>query len=269
MRQQAISLALGLAAVHPASAAPCLLQAEAEAVAPERALDGDTVLLDDGREVRLAGIVAPKAPLGQSAEAWPFDLASRTALQRATADRVMELRLAGRSPDRYGRLVGYLAEIEAADHAGVTSALLAAGLARVIADAGGRDCEATLRAAERQAADARLGLWSDPYYEIRNAADGAALAAEAGRFVVAEGRVASVRIASRRAYVNFGARWRGALSLTLSEAALRKLGGFATLGAVAGARLRVRGVVEVGRGPTIFVSEAAQIEPIPDAGLKR
>ncbi|WP_261401703.1 hypothetical protein [Chenggangzhangella methanolivorans] len=55
------------------------------------------------------------------------------------------------------------------------------------------------------------------------------------------------------------------LSLTLSEAALRRFGGFDGLGVAAGARVRARGVLEMRAGPTIRVSELAQVERL-DAG---
>jgi micrococcal nuclease len=256
-----------LAAVGPARAAPCALAAAAEAVAVERAVDGDTLALDDGREVRLAGVAAPKPPLGADAAAWPLHDAARRALEDAAAGRVLELRPVAASPDRHGRVVGHLTEIQDRDHAALAAGLLARGMLRVAADPAGRDCRATLAAAEDAAIRARLGLWSDPYYEVRDARNGAAFAALSGRFVVAEGRVASVRTSSGRAYVNFGRRWRGALSLSLSEAALRKLGGFEGLGIRSGARLRARRVVELRLGPTIYVTDPAQIEPLD--GRKR
>ncbi|RXF72766.1 thermonuclease family protein [Hansschlegelia zhihuaiae] len=258
---------LAALAAAPAHAAPCSLAAAPEAVAVERALDGDTVRLDDGREVRLAGVAAPKAPLGTRDDDWPIAAAAREALEAQAGGRVLELRLASASPDRHGRAVGYLAEIDERDHAGLAVRLLALGHLRVLADAAGRDCGATLAQAESAALGARLGLWSDPYYEVRNAHDGAALASLSGRFVVAEGRVASVRTSAGRAYVNFGRRWREALSLSLSEAALRKLGGFERLGVRSGMLVRARGVVEIRRGPVIYVTDAAQVESLD--GRKR
>ena len=86
--------------------------------------------------------------------------------------------------------------------------------------------------------------------------------------------MASLRTSAGRAYVNFGTRWRGALSLSLSEAALRKLGGFEALGVEVGALVRARGVLETRPGPTIYVTEPGQVErieaePIGGAGRKR
>ena len=250
---------LALTLASGAAAAPCALGDALETVALERAVDGDTVELDDGRTVRLAGVAAPKPPLGETGP-WPLGAAARQALEGAAAGKVMELRPAAPKPDRHGRIVAWLSPIEAADQAGIATDLLARGLLRLSADATGRGCGATLRSAESLAIGARLGLWSDPYYAIRDASDGTTLAADAGRFVVAEGRVASVRTSAGRAYVNFGARWRDALSLTLSEGTLKRLGGFKELRLEAGARVRARGVVELRSGPVIYVSEAAQVE---------
>jgi len=242
---------------------PCSLAARAEPVQVRRAIDGDTVLLDDGREVRLAAVAAPKTPLGADPRAWPLDAGARAALDAALSGRTVELRLSGRSPDRYGRLRGFLTEIGAADQAGVATDLLARGFLRWAAD--NSDCAATLRAAEERARAARLGLWAEAYYEVRDAADGKAVASAEGRFVVAEGRVASVRTAAGRLYVNFGRRWRDALSLTVSEATLRRLGGIQALDLRPGARLRARGVVEARQGPIIEVTSSEQIERLDEA----
>ena len=264
LRPLAVASLLGAVYAPQAMAAPCTLGGAAETVAVERAIDGDTLALDDGRTVRLAGVEAPKAPLGVKSSDWPLESASRDALQQAAAGKVMELRPASVSPDRRGRVLAYLTEIESQDHAGLGVFLLARGMVRVAGDSAGRDCRATLAEAEGRAVVSRLGLWSEPYYAVQDASHGAAFAALDGRFVVAEGRVASARTAAGRAYVNFGRRWRGALSLTLAEAALRRFGGFEGLGVTAGARIRARGVVEMRGGPLIRVTEAAQIERLDD-----
>lgn len=253
------SAALGLAPVG-ASATPCALAGRAETVAIEQAVDGDTLRLDDGRLVRLAGVAAPKAPLGRKPADWPVGEASRAAIEQAAAGKVLELREVAGSPDRHGRIVGQLSGIDAQDHASLAVELLERGLVRVSGESSGRDCRATLAEAEAKAVGARLGLWSEPYYEVRSATDGQALVALSGRFVVAEGRVASLRTSAGRAYVNFGARWRSALSLSFSEATLRRLGGFKGLGIEAGASLRARGVVEGRLGPMIYVTDASQIQ---------
>ena len=262
-----VALALCLA-VHPSLAAPCVLSAKAESVRVARALDGDTLALADGRTVRLAGILAPKAPLGASDADWPLADATAAALQALVADRPFALRPALPNLDRHGRIVGYLSAEGAEEPAGLSADLVARGLARVAADRAGRDCRATLLAAEGSARRARLGLWANTYYEVRDASDGDALAGSVGRFEIAEGRVASVRTVDGRLYVNFGRRWRDALALVLTEAVAKRLGGAEALGLARGARLRVRGMIERRLGPTIAVTEAAQIERLGLAGVR-
>lgn len=250
-----------LLAAQSAEAAPCTLRVAPETVAAARAVDGDTVALQDGREVRLAGITAPKPPLGTVSKVWPMDAEAKSLLDDKVVGRMLSFRAAG-DPDRHGRLVGYLAEPGEADHAGVAVWLLQRGFARAAADRAGRDCGATLLAAEAPARRERLGLWAHPYYEVRDAVDGSRLGSDAGRFEIVEGRVDSVRTLAGRTYVNFGRRWRDALALTMSGTALKRLGGLAALRIERGARLRVRGVVEQRLGPTIAIEESAQIERI-------
>lgn len=266
--RRAAALLLACAPAPVLAAAPCRLDAAPETVVALRAIDGDTLALADGREARLAGVIAPKPPLSvPPGGVWPQAEEARAALDRAAAGRALAFRPADK-PDRHGRLVGYVAAPASSDHAAVATALLEQGRLRVDASRAGRGCDATLRAAEASARRQSLGLWAHSYYEVRRAADGASFSAD-GRFEVAEGRVASVRTSGGRVYVNFGRRWRDALSLSISEPALRRLGGRTALGLDPGAWLRVRGVVLRGAGgPTIRIDEAAQIERIAEPGAE-
>ena len=52
-------------------------------------VDGDTLVLDDVRQVRLVGIQAPKLPLGRPGfEAWPLGEKSKAALEALVLGRV-------------------------------------------------------------------------------------------------------------------------------------------------------------------------------------
>jgi len=53
-------------------------------------IDGDTVKLDNGREVRLVGIQAPKLPLGRRGfTAWPLADEAKAKLEALTAERLV------------------------------------------------------------------------------------------------------------------------------------------------------------------------------------
>ena len=65
-------------------------------------IDGDTLELDDGRQVRLVGIQAPKLPLGRTGfEAWPLAEEAKTALSEFTLGQRVGLGYGGRRIDRH------------------------------------------------------------------------------------------------------------------------------------------------------------------------
>ena len=113
---------------RPAPALPANLTPEEVARATE-IVDGDTLVLEDGRQVRLVGIQAPKLPLGRSGfEPWPLADEAKAALAELALGRELRLAYGGRKTDRHGRA---LAHLETADGLWVQGALLGAGLARV------------------------------------------------------------------------------------------------------------------------------------------
>jgi len=91
--------------------------------------DGDSLVLADGRAVRLIGINAPE--LGKDgAPDEPLARAARAELERLVAGKRVRLALDEEHRDRYGR---WLAHITLPDGAGVAERLLEQGLACVIA----------------------------------------------------------------------------------------------------------------------------------------
>ncbi len=241
-----------------------------------RVPDGRSLLLDDGREVRLAGIEVP-LPTAPGREP-PEGDASATAATAATAGLdalaagdTVALREAAAGPDRYGRLVAYAYVLRDDDRLFVQGEMLAAGLARV----GDRDftraCLASLLEQEAAARAAKLGLWADPYYEVLHAETPADVLAHRGRFALVEGTVVSVRGSGATIYVNFGRRWSEGFTVTVPK---RNERNFAAAGidlnGLTGRRVRVRGFVESrGAGGTAGAPsiEAARPEQIETGGL--
>ena len=79
-------------------------------------VDGDTLVLSDGRQVRLVGIQAPKLPLGRpNFPTWPLAEEAKAALAALALGRELKLVYTGRPGDRHGR---QLAHIYAAGAAG-------------------------------------------------------------------------------------------------------------------------------------------------------
>ena len=224
--------------------------------------DGRSFTLDDGREIRLAGIEAPLLPgPGEAGTRAKAGLAARATLESIIAGQNVELRQNDMPADRYGRTTAFVYVSGGALPESVAHEMLARGFARVSAHVGERPCADELLARERAARQAKLGLWGEPYYVIVSAESGAELVAESGHFILAEGKVWSVRESGGTIYVNFGRQWSQALTVTILKRNERM---FAAAGLepkrLENRSVRVRGWVEERNGPRIEVTRPEQIE---------
>ena len=237
---------------------------------PERALadggqavvtgivDGDTVLLDDGREVRLVGIQAPKLPLGRrNFRKWPLADRARSALEGLTLGRTVFLAYGGRRVDRHGR---QLAHLTLDDGSWVQHILLSRGLARVYSFPDNRALVAEMLVAERAARQARTGIWDNAFYAIRPPSD---LTQDIGTFQLVEGRVLDAARVRGTTYLNFGEDWRSDFTVmvrALDRKLWRKAG--LSLTDLDGKRIRVRGWLKSRNGPMIEATHPEQIETL-------
>lgn len=235
-----------------------------EAVRAVSVVDGDTILLEGGREVRLVGIQAPKLPLGRrNFPTWPLADQAKAALERLTLGRRLTLHPAGTPMDRHGRWLAHLFTAEG-EEVWVQEAMLRAGLARVYTFSDNRDRAAELYAAERQARADHAGIWALDWYRIRSAADPVALGRDIGTFQVLEGRVLAAGRSGSRTFLNFGEDYRTDFTAVLDAGALRLFRAArvdpATL---AGRSVRLRGWLRRENGPMIDISHPEQIEVLP------
>lgn len=225
--------------------------------------DGRSLMLADGREVRLDAIEVPHLPAaGETGPGTALGLAAKSALRAMLSGQTVELLQRARAlPDRYGRIPAFVRLAGARSGQTATHEMLGQGLARVGAQVGERGCAAELFARERMARDAKLGLWGEPGYSIVGADSGAALLAGRGRFTVAEGKVLSVRESGGTIYMNFGRRWSDALTVTILKRQERifAAAGIAPKG-LENRHVRVRGWVEDRNGPRIEALNPEQIE---------
>jgi endonuclease YncB( thermonuclease family) len=209
--------------------------------------DGRTLLLTDGRELRLAAIEA--------------DDASRAALNALAAGRTLQLEKLGPEQDRYGRVVAIAYTDDARES--LQQVMLAQGQARVSGRVGNRPCAELLLKAEHTARATVRGIWADPNFAPLPSHDIARITAVRGRFALVEGKVLSVRESGATIYVNFGRRWAQDFAVTILKRHRRD---FAAAGIepkeLEGRRIRVRGWVEQRRGPMMEASVPEQIEVI-------
>lgn len=222
-------------------------------------IDGDTVVLDDGSQVRFVGIQAPKLPLGRKGfEAWPLAEAAKARLERLALERMVALKYGGARKDRHGRR---LAHLYLDDGTWLQGALLGEGLARVYTWPDNRALARDLLDAERQARNAGRGIWSHPFYRILKAE-------EAGRsvdsFQLVEGKIQNVASVRGRTFLNFGADWRTDFTVEIESADAKT---FRAAGldpkALEGRRVRVRGWLKSRNGPAIQATHPEQIELLP------
>lgn len=153
-------------------------------VAVQRVVDGDTLRLADGRNVRMIGLNTPElGKRGRSDE--PFAVVARKRLEvlvGASNGRVGLLPGKERK-DRYGRT---LAHVYGADGTNFEAQMLAEGLGFQVAVAPNVDLVSCQQAAERIARQARLGVWRQS--PVLKAAQ-----ISASGFVLLDGRVSKVQ----------------------------------------------------------------------------
>ena len=221
-------------------------------------VDGDTLLLDNGVEVRLVGIQAPKLPLGRPGfKAWPLAEEAKRELARLTLGKTLTLAYGGRRMDRHGRALAHLYD---RDGDWIQGRMLGLGLARVYSFADNRALVPAMLTLEAEARAAGRGIWADPFYAPRTPEQAAR---HVGGFELVEGRVRDVAIVRGRAYLNFGDDWREDFTITLAPAVRRRFEaeGFAPED-YRGREVRVRGWLKSFNGPMIDVSHPEQIEVI-------
>jgi len=224
--------------------------------------DGDTVILDDGRVVRMIGIQAPKLPLDRpDFQPWPLAPEARAALVALALDKPVRLGFGGESVDRYGRVLAHVFVDGPEGAVWAQQAMIELGLARVYSFPDNRACLDLLFAAEGRARLGRLGIWADPYYSTRAADQPGDLLARAGQYELVEGRVLLADKNGGRVYLNFGRFWKEDFTAVIEAPALRL---FAKAGIdpllLENALVRIRGWVDDRDGPRIEVTHPEQIE---------
>lgn len=219
-------------------------------------VDGDTIRLESGTQIRLTGIQAPKLPLGRRGfKAWPLSQESKAALERLTLNRRVSLLYDGRRINRHGRLLAHLYNDK---ERWVQGEIISRGMARVYSFHDNRSRTADLLMLERKARAARRGIWRHRYYRILKSDETPGFI---GTFQLVEGRVISAAVVRGRGYLNFGENWRTDFTISISPRSRRsfKRAGM-KIKSYEGQNLRVRGWLKSFNGPMIEATHPEQIE---------
>jgi len=238
-----LATALLCATISGAAAAACSFEPQGEGRV-SAIIDARSFRMDDGRDVRLAGIEI----LDEGTAVLASLIAGQTVTLRGETD----------APDRYGRQPAFVF-LDSSDRP-VQAMLLERGAALASGTVADRACAAELAAAEAAARQAKRGLWAGSAV-IKNAESGDDILARVGQFTVVEGKVLSVRQAGTVTYLNFGRRWTHGFAVTISRRvlALVEAAGI-SVNALENRRIRVRGFIEARQGPRLEVLRAGQIE---------
>ncbi len=223
-------------------------------------VDGDTVRLESGTQIRLTGIQAPKLPPGRRGfRAWPLSKESKTFLERLTLNQAVSLRYDGRRIDRHGRLLAHLFDNK---NRWVQGEIIARGMARVYSFPDNRSRTAGLLALERKARAARRGIWKHRFYRILKSDETSGFI---GTFQLVEGRVMSAAVVRGRGYLNFGENWRTDFTISISPRSRRsfKRAGL-MIKSYKGHILRVKGWLKSFNGPMIEATHPELIEVLEE-----
>jgi len=219
-------------------------------------VDGDTVVLESGKQVRFVGIQAPKLPLGRKGfKKWPLADEAKAHLEKKALGKTVTLHFGGARQDRHGRI---LAHLITEDGLWLQGEMLKNGLARVYTFPDNRAVVPDLLAAEREARTNNRGIWAHPFYR-RLTPD--ALGKYRGTFQLIEGKVLDAAKVRRTHYLNFGADWRTDFTVKIDKRALKAFES-SDIDPLSyeGKHIRVRGWLKHRNGPMIEATHPEQIE---------
>ncbi len=157
--------------------------------------------------------------------------------------------------DRWGRKPAILIDQNLSD---LTEKLVERGLAMVRPQFRAFNCLKFLLNLENEARREKLGLWTDKTL----ISDGNSIGYEKiGGFEVVEAKLISVGRTRSKTYLNFGERWTEDLTGIIQRGKLSEFSQFGhDLATMKGKHVRLRGVVQLNRGPLIELGHPAQLE---------
>ena len=206
--------------------------------------DGDTIVLENGVEVSLVGILPPLPPRWQNpAPDWSFASKAKLLLEQSALGQDVQLFFGKANTDRYGRAQAQILQrgSESGSSKWLQGHLVENGLARVYPLPDNRACTSDLLSLERRAREQAKGIWSSPHYQVRphdQTADAI------GTFQLVEGVVLEVAKHKKRYFLNFGADWREDFTITIAPANARRFVQEVDPSTYKGKKIRVRGWVE-------------------------
>lgn len=226
-------------------------------------VDGDTVILSSGKQVRMVGTQAPKLALSRKNFIdWPLADLAKQQLEIIALGKQVELQYGGLKIDRHHRILAHLFIKDDNDQKiWLQQYMLAQGLARTYSFKDNRSCIDQLLAAENQARADDKNIWSHEYYNIINASDLKMLNKKFGTYQIIQGKLLKFEYKYGQLYFNFGDNYRTDFTINVTK---RNRMAFAQsnidFNSLIGTNIRVRGWLEQRGGPMIEATHPEQLE---------
>ncbi len=234
-----------------------------------RIIDGETLALDDGSEVRLIGALAPRASdAGAAHGAWPAEADAIRTLTTLALGHTVKLAYGGaRHTDRYGRHLAYLFVKDGGADVWVQGEMLSAGVARAYGLPGSFTCAAELLANEQLARTARRGIWASAVYHAKPAQLTKLLMSRRSQFEIVEGTITEVSRVKSGVYLNFGSDPKSDFTLRIGKSVLASHPDWdASLSNLKGQLVEARGWIERRNGPLIDIIDPSQFKSPGEGG---
>ncbi|PCI86428.1 MAG: nuclease (SNase) [Hyphomicrobiales bacterium] len=226
-------------------------------------VDGDTVILSSGKQVRMVGTQAPKLALNRKNFIdWPLADTAKTELENISLGKQVTLKYGGLKIDRHHRILAHLfIKDENGQDIWLQEYMLEQGLARTYSFKDNRSCITELLAAETSARVTNKNIWAHEYYNIINATDLKTLAQKHGTYQLIEGKLLKFEYRYGQLYFNFGQNYRTDFTINVPK---RHRMAFAQSNLdfknMIGKAIRVRGWLEKRGGPMIEATHPEQLE---------
>ncbi len=218
-----------------------------------RVVSGDVFELQDGRVVRLAGVVAPRPPTGSKA-GQPLWQEAKSQLREILQGHELVFHQVGH--DRFGRIVSHVM----AGPKGIWAQgqMLRLGFARVKTSAQDHSRARLMLRLENESRIAKNNIWRHGFYRVRQPD---ALDADFGSFQIVAGKILSVANGRSNTYLNFGPNWRQDFTAQANRKVTRA---FAKAGMrlsrLSGRNVQVRGLILPQNGALIKLGHPSQLE---------
>ena len=221
----------------------------------------NSIILDNGSEVVLAGLLLPTAlDIPAKTATWPPEKKAAEILTRLIVGKSLHFADTNTSRDRYGRRIAHAFLRKNDKTQWIQARLVELGQARVDVEALSLACAETLLKKERTARNQSRGLWRYTSYAARPTSAPWRLLKHRGSYQIVEGTVTEIGERRSRLFINFGTDKQTDFTAGLfgKKAHHARLNG-QPLTVLKGRKVRIRGWVSWRGGPFIHIRTLAQI----------